>query len=287
MGKRDFDAWLCTFTETIADFRYYTNFKKVYRNVDRIKVELNILNSLIASKNIEEDFESLIKRYPEILKCIPILLAVRLDEIKAWTDGELKKYTFGRETLPIEDYKRFMRETGLFDLLENHIINNLCDYVTGVETGLDSNARKNRGGDAMENVVESFIRKEGFVKGINYFKEKNNSEVSKMYGIDLSNVTNGGEGEKRWNYVVKTDACVYLIEVNFYSSGGPKLNETARRYKTIASEVAEVKGARFVCIIDGEGWRRARNNLMETFDVLDDLYNINDLKNGVLKRVFL
>lgn len=121
MQKRDFDAWLGTFKETIADFRFYTNFEKVYRNVDQIKVELNILNSLIGAKNIEEDFETLITRYPETLKCIPILLAVRYDEIKAWTDGELKKYPFKRQALPIEDYKRFMRDTGLFDLLQNHI----------------------------------------------------------------------------------------------------------------------------------------------------------------------
>ncbi|UKI38633.1 MAG: type II restriction endonuclease [Clostridiales bacterium] len=35
-----------------------------------------------------------------------------------------------------------MRQTGLFDLLENHIINNLVDYATGVETGLDSMVAK-------------------------------------------------------------------------------------------------------------------------------------------------
>jgi len=286
MQKRDFDAWLGTFKETIADFRFYTNFEKVYRNVDQIKVELNILNSLIGAKNIEEDFETLITRYPETLKCIPILLAVRYDEIKAWTDGELKKYPFKRQALPIEDYKRFMRDTGLFDLLQNHIINNLYDYVTGVETGLDSNARKNRGGDAMEDLVEFFIKKEGFVKNVSYFKEKYNSEVSAMYGIDLSKVTNGNKSEKRWDYVVKTGDCIYLIEVNFYSSsGGSKLNETARSYKTITSEMASVKGARFIWITDGQGWKNAKHNLEETFDVLDNLYNINDLQNGVLKRV--
>ncbi len=287
MEKRNFDEWLETFCVKITDCRYYTDFGKVYRNVEHIKVELNILNSLIGSKNIEEDFEYIIGRYPETLKCIPILLAVREKEIEAWTDGKLKKYPFKKQALPIEDYKFFMRETGLFDLFQNHIINNLYDYVTGVETGLDSNARKNRVGDAMEDLVESFIKKEGFIKGVNYFKEKDNSEVSKMYGIDLSKLTNDGKGEKRWDYVVKTDSCIYLIEVNFYSSsGGSKLNETARSYKTITSAMASVNGARFVWITDGQGWKSAKHNLEETFDVLDDLYNINDLQNGVLKRIF-
>jgi len=285
--KRDFKKWLDTFKETIVDFKYYTNFEKVYKNVGSIKVELNILNTLIGSKNIEADFDALVKRYPETLKCIPILLAVRLSEIKVWVDGNLKLFPFKNESLPIDDYKLFMKKTGLFNLLQNHIVSNLFDYVTGVETGLDSNGRKNRGGDAMEDVVESFIQKEGFVKGINYFKEKSNSEVSLMYNIDLSNVTNGGKGEKRWDYVVKTDTTVYLIEVNFYSSSGSKLNETARSYKTIAMEMKDVKGAKFVWITDGKGWKNAKNNLEETFDILENLFNINDLQNGVLKQIFL
>lgn len=71
----------------------------------------------------------------------------------------------------IEQYKTFMRKTGIFDLMENHIISSLVDYVTGIETGLDSNGRKNRGGHLMENLVESFIRKAGFIKDSTYFKE--------------------------------------------------------------------------------------------------------------------
>lgn len=108
-----------------------------------------------------------------------------------------------------------------------------------------------------------------------------------MYDIDLSAVTNGGKGEKRWDYVVKTDNCIYLIEVNFYTSGGSKLNETARSYKNITTEMKDVKGAKFIWITDGKGWQDAKKNLEETFDVLDNLYNLNDLKNGILKHVFL
>ena len=146
MSKRDFHTWLSNFRYSIADFNYYIDFNKVYNNVESIKIELNILNSLIGSKNIEADFETLIKKYPETLKCIPILLAVREYEIFAGENGDVKLYTFNKQINTIEDYKLFMRKTGLFDLLSNHIINNLYDYVTGVETGLDSNGRKNRGG---------------------------------------------------------------------------------------------------------------------------------------------
>lgn len=286
MASRDFNTWLSSFRYSIADFGYYIDFTKVYKNVDSIKIELNILNSLIGSKNIESDFESLIAKYPETLKCIPILLAVREYEIFAGENGDVKLYTFNKQINTIEDYKLFMRKTGLFDLLSNHIINNLYDYVTGVETGLDSNGRKNRGGHQMEDLVESYIQKAGFKRDVNYFKEMYVSEVSRKWNIDLSAVSNQGKMEKRWDFVVKTDNCIYLIETNFYGSGGSKLNETARSYKTIATEMKNVKGAKFVWFTDGAGWKSASRNLEETFDVLDDIYSINDMQNGIMGKVF-
>ena len=287
MAKRDFHTWLSNFRYSIADFGYYIDFKKVYNNVDSIKVELNILNSLIGSKNIESDFENLVVKYPEILKCIPILLAVREYEIFAGENGDVKLYTFNKQINTIVDYKLFMKKTGLFDLLSNNIINNLYDYVTGVETGLDSNGRKNRGGHQMEDLVESYIQKAGFKRDVNYFKEMYVSEVSKKWNIDLSAVSNQGKMEKRWDFVVKTDNCIYLIETNFYGSGGSKLNETARSYKTIATEMKNVKGAKFVWFTDGAGWKSAARNLEETFDVLDDIYSINDMQNGIMKTLFI
>ena len=287
MASRDFNTWLSSFRYSIADFGYYIDFAKVYKNVDSVKIELNILNSLIGSRNIEYDFENLIAKYPETLKCIPILLAVREYEIFAGENGEVKLYTFNKQINTIEDYKLFMRKTGLFDLLSNHIINNLCDYVTGVETGLDSNGRKNRGGHQMEDLVESYIQKAGFKRDVNYFKEMYVSEVSRKWNIDLSAVSNQGKMEKRWDFVVKTDNCIYLIETNFYGSGGSKLNETARSYKTIATEMKNVKGAKFVWFTDGAGWKSAARNLEETFDVLDDIYSINDMQNGIMKTLFI
>lgn len=286
MGKRNFKQWLSKFRESIADYGYYTDFEKVYRNVHSIKIELNILNSLIGSKTIESDFEDILTKYPETLRCIPILLAVRENEIYAGENGNVKLYNFSNRSCSIDDYKIFMKKTGLFDLLENHVINNLFDYVTGIETGLDSNGRKNRGGHLMEDLVESFIQKAGFIREQNYFKEMYISEVSQKWNIDLSVVSNHGKMEKRWDFVVKTDSCIYLIETNFYGSGGSKLNETSRSYKTIATEMKNVKGAKFVWFTDGAGWKSAARNLEETFDVLDDIYNIDDMQNGIMKEVF-
>lgn len=290
--KRDFNTWLSGFRNSIADYGYYTNFEKIYRNVNAIKIELNILNSLIGSKNIETDFDILIKKYPEVLKCIPILLAVRANEIYCQdkNGGYLYKFNFGKCPLNsptcYKKYKYFMRETGLFDLLENHIVNNLFDYVTGIETGLDSNGRKNRGGHLMENLVESFIQKAGFVRDDDYFKEIYIHQITDKWNIDLSAISNQGKMEKRFDFVVKTPNMIYGIETNFYESNGSKLNETARSYKTLAWETEKIDGFTFIWFTDGKGWFSARNNLEETFDVMQHIYNIKDLEEGIITEVF-
>ena len=286
MANRNFMTWLSGFRDSIADYGYYIDFEKVHRNVEGIKVELNILNSLIGSKNIEADFEALLEKYPEILKCIPLLLAVRANEIYAIDgDGEFT-YEFKKPNLSAEQYKVFMRKTGLFDLMANHIVNNLVDYATGVETGLDSNGRKNRGGHLMENLVESFIKKAGFIKDETYFKEMYIHQITEKWGIDLSALSNQGKMEKRFDFVIKTDNMIYGIETNFYGSGGSKLNETARSYKTLALETDTIDGFTFVWFTDGKGWTSARNNLEETFDVMEHIYNIKDLESGIINEVF-
>lgn len=203
--KRDFNEWFKTFRSSICDYSYYVNFEKVYGNVDSIKVELNILNSLIGSKDIENDFEKLIAEYPKVLKCIPILLAVRGSEIYAIDgDGEYL-FNFKKLNYSVAEYKMFMRKTGLFDLILNRIINNLVDYVTGVEVGLDSNGRKNRGGHLMENLVEDYLQKAGLVKGVDYFKEMYISDIQRRWNLDLSSISNTGKTEKRFDFVVKKE----------------------------------------------------------------------------------
>lgn len=286
MVDRKFVAWLSCFRGSIADYGCYTDFEKVYKNIDNIRIELNILNSLIGSGNIEADFEMLLAKYPEILKCIPLLLAVRTNEIYA-IDGEGEfTYEFKKLNLSIEQYKVFMRKTGLFDLMANHIVNNLVDYATGVETGLDSNGRKNRGGHLMENLVESFIKRAGFIKEDTYFKEMYIHQITDKWGIDLSAISNQGKMEKRFDFVIKTDNMIYGIETNFYGSNGSKLNETARSYKTLALEADTIDDFTFVWFTDGKGWTGARHNLKETFDVMEHIYNIDDMEAGIIQEVF-
>ena len=279
---RDFNTWLSTMRNCINKYSFYVDFEKVYKNVDSIKIELNILNSLIGSKNIEQDFKNLLSSYPQILKCIPILLAVRDYEIYAQDEKGSFLFDFKKIKYSIDDYIYFMKKTGLFNLLSGHKINNLVDYITGVETGLDSNGRKNRGGHQMEEVVELFIKK----TGVEYYKEMYLTEIESKWKILLDSISGGGTSTKRFDFVVKTADCIYLIETNFYSTGGSKLNETARSFKMIAEEVKNISNVRFIWITDGKGWESAKGNLKETFYILDSLYNLNDLENGILNKVF-
>jgi type II restriction enzyme len=284
--ERNFAEWLLTFTDSIADYEYYIDFETIYKNAEIHKIELNMLNSLIGSKNIEKDFEELVNKYPNVLKCIPILLAVRQYEIIVLDrNGNKFEYDFNKMNYNIEQYTVFMKETGLFDLIQNHLINNLYDYVLGVESGLNSNARKNRGGHLMEDLVENFIQKAGFKKDETYFKEMYLQEIETKWKLDMSFISNKNQATKRFDFVIKTNNCIYGIETNFYASNGSKLNETARSYKMIAEESKKVEGFEFVWFTDGIGWYSAKNNLKETFDTMENIYNINDMKNGIIKKI--
>lgn len=284
---RDFNTWISNFRPSIADFKYYVDFEKVYKNTDQIKIPLCILNSLVGSKDIENEFKKILIDYPETLKCIPILLAKRELEIMAMDGDGQFSFKFDKMNYTVEEYATFMRKTGLFNLLENHIVNNLIDYVTGIEVGLDSNGRKNRGGDLMEDLVERYLIEAGFVKGVDYFKEMYINEIEQKWGIDLSCISNNGKAEKRFDFVVKGKDKIYGIETNFYSSQGSKLNKTARSYKTLTTETLDHDSFKFVWFTDGCGWFKAKNNLKETFDILPNLYSITDLENGIINQVLV
>lgn len=286
--KRNFDIWLKMMKPSIAGYSYYIDFSKVIKNTESIKIGLCILNSLIGSRNIESEFEKLVmgKYAEDVLKCIPILLAVRRSEICVLDNsGDFIRYRFDSVCQSVEMYKTFMRETGLFNMLANHLTNNLVDYVMGVETGLDSNARKNRGGVAMEQLVEMYLIRAGLECNKSYFKQMFADKMPADWCLNFSSML-GGE-KKCFDYVVHKNSMTYGIEVNFYSGGGSKLNEVARSYKLLAQRAKIIKNFQFVWVTDGLlGWRTARNNLHEVFDILDNLYCIAELESGVFDKLF-
>ncbi len=285
--KRDFDEWLKSFKSNINGYDYYANFHKIIKNVELVKVELNILNSLIGSTDIESQFENIVQRYPETLKCIPLLLAVRSNEIPAQDKDGSFVYRFDRMNYSIDQYKQFCRKTGLFNLISNQIVHNLVDYALGVETGLDSNARKNRGGYQMEKLVESYLQQAGFIKEEDYLVESYLNDAILEWGIRLPGIDNADKARKRFDFIVHVDHRVYGIETNFYASSGSKLNETARSYKLLGQESLEIENFTFIWITDGFGWNSAKANLRETYNSLESIYNISDLEDGILSKLLV
>lgn len=284
--KRNFDEWLLTMKDSVASWTYYTDFRKVYENVSKIKIELNILNSLIGSKDIENEFFDIVQKYPNVLSVIPILLAKREREIKVNDTNGNYVFNFVNINYSIDQYTLFMKNSGLFELLQHHIINNLVDYVLGIEVGMDTNGRKNRTGDVMEDLVESYLIKAGLKKNVSYFKEMYLSEIESKFNINLSAISNKDKTEKRFDFVfIGAFGTIFACECNFYGSSGSKLNETARSYKNIAIESKGINNFEFVWFTDGIGWNSAKHNLEETFEVLDNLYNLEDLNNGIINKL--
>lgn len=301
--QRDFMTWLDQFQPVISNYSFYTDFAKAARNTQALQYELALLNTLLRTTSVEDAFIKLYSEYPEVLNAIPILLAVRSAEVPVYVDGKIHNYTFNKpaENLNIHDYMDFMRETGLFDLMRSGQIKDFNDYVFGVEVGLDSNGRKNRGGHLMEDLVEHYLVRCGLTRCEHdgkkpltgdptesqvYYKELYSSQCQDYWGIDLSSITNKGTVEKRFDFVVKTADQLFGIETNFYSGNGSKLNEVARSYKELAEESILTPGFTFVWVTDGRGWRGARNNLQETFEVMEHIYNLYELENGAFEKLF-
>lgn len=286
---RDFEEWLKTFTDNINGWNYYVNYNTAYKNTTAVKRQLALLNTLKGSENIEEEFKDLVTTYPECLQAVPLLLAVRENVIAITENDRRLDFNFKNLNYDVELYVEFMQKTGIFELLQSHIVGDLLDVGLGINIGLDSNARKNRGGDQMEDLVEFYIKQAGFVKDVTYFKELYLEDVEKKWGYDLSNISADGTSTKRFDFVVKPEGSeeVYICECNCYSSSGSKLNETARSFKAISLEAKEIEHVHFVWFTDGAGWLKTKKNLKETYDVQEDIYNIADLKNGIISEKFI
>lgn len=283
--KREFNEIIESLRESIATYDYYVDFDKVYKNVNKVEMQLNLLNYLIGKENVEQEFMKLLLEYPDVIEVIPILLAVREGEIKI-IDGEVISYNFKKMNRDLSDYTKLLRESGLVELFEKKKIKNLVDYVTGVEVGLDTNARKNRTGHLMEDIVESYINK---IPNVDYIKEATKNEIKIHFNTDVLdnlNLDDKNKTNKRFDFVVKSKSGkLLLIETNFYGGSGSKLNETARSYAKLGKDIADIDGVEFVWITDGKGWRSTQNNLREAYSVIKHLYTLDDLDNCILERL--
>lgn len=268
--QQEFDLFISQLLETNATLDFFTDFAKCHENVSTVAMRLNQLNYLIGQPDIASAIRELWAENPKAFSVLDLLIAVRSKDNKKAIDEEGAPRLLTSYFETVEGVTEFIRKTGLETVFREKQVKNLVDYVFGVEVGLDTNARKNRSGHIMENLVESMFQKQN----IEYRKEVYSTEFQ---AVDAAL----GEDKKRFDFVVATSEKTYLIEVNFYSSGGSKLNEVARSYTEVAPKVNACNGFEFVWITDGMGWKSAKNKLQEAFYAIPSIYNLTTLKDFI------
>ena len=273
--KEEFEIFMSQLKETNATLAFYSDFKKIAKNVDDIAVSLNMLNFLLGKKNLREAVEILWKRDKQVFDVMDILIATRKKDKKMFFDENGQFRLVHSLFQSVDGIMEFLEDTGLADVFRNSGIKDLVDYVFGVETGLDTNARKNRSGEIAEDLIASIFSKVGI---------KFQSQVSSREFKEISDVL--GADQKIFDFVIKTFHKTYLVEVNFYSGGGSKLNEVARSYAEVGPKVNSISGYEFVWITDGIGWKTAKNKLEEAFYVIPSIFNLTNLTDfiSVIKK---
>jgi type II restriction enzyme len=283
--KQSFDELVKNLKPVISDFSFFTDFDKVVRNVKKQTKAIQELEKVFQSLELDKDLIKAIDRSPDIIPLLANLLAIRKD-FDVLYNNEIIHYNLQKKNLPDSAYIAMMEQSGIANLIRGNLIKDLSSYLLGVEVGLDTNARKNRGGTAMESLVE------GYIKQLNlpHHVQVNKKRLKDSFNLDIDSVIDD-EGLKSANkvfdFVVLGSDKLYLIETNFYSGGGSKLNETARSYKQLAKELLKLNNVEFIWITDGVGWTSARGNLKEAYDVITHLYTIKDLESGILTKVIL
>lgn len=269
--SKQFSKFLSQLSETNATLDYFTDFNKIRENVNKIDIKLNQLNYLIGKENLKEAIIELFDENPKVFEVLDILIAIRKNK-------NAKTFNSKGEIVLLNSYftspdliLEYIEETGLVDIFKSKEVTNLVDYVFGIEVGLDTNARKNRGGENMSKAVSLIFDK----AKIKYLKEVNSTEFPEIESL--------GADVKRFDFVIKTKKKTYLIETNFYNGGGSKLNETARAYSDVAPKINQYENYEFVWITDGQGWLSAKNKLEEAYNIIPSLYNLKTLENFIIK----
>lgn len=268
-----FNAFMSQLQETNQHLNFYCDFEKINQNVEDIRLSLCMLNSLLGVTDLRRAVETIWKRDKSAFQVMNILIAVREEGQKFVLNAQDHPVLLESFFDSVDGVVDFLMETGLYELFAGNRITNLVDYVFGIETGLDSNARKNRSGHIMEKQVAAILA------------EHNIHARAEVYSKEWSEITKAlGKDKKRFDFVVERPGKTYLFEVNFYSGGGSKLNEVARAYSEIAPKINSVPGFEFVWITDGVGWRSAKNKLQEAYNIIPNIYNLTDI-HDFLRRI--
>ena len=281
-----FDYLMSTLKDTITKWDYFVNWAKVFGNLRDIEIDLNIINYLIGKQNIEDEFKALLEKHYSIVRPIPILIACRENKFNILASYDrnsfkYETYDFGKPaTIEKSKVIEFAKSTGFLELLQNKRIKNIVDYVIGVEVGLDSNGRKNRGGKSMETIVEFFIKDICQRKSLDYIKEASSRNVAKRWGLKLK----VDKSSRRVDFAVNNKDHLFLVETNFYGGGGSKLKSTAGEYKSMF-DFWKSDGHDFIWITDGCGWHTTRLPLQETFNYTDYVLNLDMVSKDILEDI--
>ena len=282
--QKDFNNLITTFKSSIKTWDYFVNWKKVFANSSELEITLNKLNYLLGKENLKDEFKKLYSSNPDIIKALPVLLAVRENKLEVF-DKVTKNsefFDFSGTEKDSEKYYEFLEKSGLARLFQKDGIKNLVDYVMGVEVGLDSNGRKNRGGSLMEEIVESFISELCNKNGFEYLSQARATTIKSKWGVDVK----VDKSERSFDFAVfnPKNKKVKLFEVNFYNGGGSKLKAVCGEFKSLHTELKE-QNIDFIWITDGLGWFTTKRPLEETYNHNEYVFNLNMLEAGILDKL--
>jgi type II restriction enzyme len=282
--KRDFYDLIYSLKDTINGYDWFVDFDSAINNLKKIESELTSLNALIGTNNFASDFEQIFKLNPNISTVLPILIAIRSKQIKV-LDGSIKTYSFDCNKNSVSDYITLLEKTGFKRILENKLISNLYDYVLGIEAGINTNARKNRSGKEMEKLVKSFLMKDLNCRILSQVDGKQIAEKLKNKSLINAGLVTKKNKDKRFDFAFELNDKLYVVECNFYSSQGSKLASTVGQYIELNEKIKKLSNVVFIWVTDGKGWLKTKKDFEDGFNSVEHLYNIEDLEQGILKRL--
>jgi type II restriction enzyme len=280
-----FSFFISTLKTNIKTWNYFVNWRKVLEKLKKLEPELHLLDFLVGKEKPAESLKELLRKYPSVAQTLPFLVALREKREHILVDILNFKYLefdFSKENYSdeeIENLALFFQRAGLEDLFKKNI-KSVCDYVLGVEVGLDSNGRKNRTGSLMEEICKAFIERDSKEIGFSFLEQATRDLIFSQWKreVELDRT------DRRIDFAIFFEEKLFFVEVNFYAGGGSKLKATAGEYRKLAS-FWKSQGIEFVWITDGKGWLTAKNALREYLDDGNFLLNLEMLRAGCLKEL--
>lgn len=283
-NMKNFEHLISTFKSSIKTWDYFVNWKKVFENKSELEITLNKLNYLLGKENLLVEFSKLFASNPDIVKAFPVLLAVRENKLEIFDKQErtTELFDFSLTTNTSEKYYEFLEKSGLAKLFQKDGVKNLVDYVMGVEVGLDSNGRKNRGGTLMEEIVEQFIKDFCAKHGFEYLAQARSTVIQNKWGVTVR----VDKSERSFDFAVfnPKNKKIKLFETNFYNGGGSKLKAVCGEFKSLFDEL-KTQNIDFVWVTDGLGWHTTKRPLEETYNHNEYVFNLQMLENGALEEL--